>query len=314
MIYAVGKDLEQTAENGSRNGPGHTLAWALMTTLEHELAWSSWYPHRGASRNQNIPAGPGLYRIRRVGQQRLDYVGQTGRSLRGRLGQLQGVYGDIMPYGDPHTAGPGFWALRQDEGRELEVSVAEVRTGVATRKGYECVVISEHRVEHGLSPTLNFGRMPHGWTKSSGNTVRLAAAGRRFRGRQDPSAVRVPDAPSPPTLRGDPREATWLGLPWSDLTASPPPRGSVGVYRAMRSNANGLIYVGQGRIVDRIKNHRAKADDPTHAQYAFFIGDLAWHWVALPDMHRTQRLEIENDLIAGHMLVHRRSPGGQFLG
>jgi hypothetical protein len=56
--------------------------------------WSGWRDLRGAGRDRQIPAGPGLYRIRRPGgEPGLEYVGQTGRSLRGRLGQLGGVYG-----------------------------------------------------------------------------------------------------------------------------------------------------------------------------------------------------------------------------
>jgi hypothetical protein len=53
-----------------------------------------------ASRDRRIPAGPGLYRIRRAGQEPgLEYIGQTGwLSLWGRLGQLTGVYRAQMPY------------------------------------------------------------------------------------------------------------------------------------------------------------------------------------------------------------------------
>jgi hypothetical protein len=56
---------------------------------------------------------PGLYRIRRRGREDLDYLGQTGLTLRQRVVMLRGVFGDVMPYRDPHTAGPGLWALRQ---------------------------------------------------------------------------------------------------------------------------------------------------------------------------------------------------------
>ena len=71
------------------------------------LSWSPWYPLSGASRNQDIPRAPGLYRIRRADIPGLDYVGQTG-VLRQRMGNLNNAYGDVMPYNAPHTAGPGF--------------------------------------------------------------------------------------------------------------------------------------------------------------------------------------------------------------
>ncbi len=275
--------------------------------------WSLWNQHDGASRNRDIPALPGVYRIRRVGQQSLDYIGQTAH-LRRRMGNLNGIYGDLMPYNAPHTAGPGFWAILQDEGCDFEVSVAEVEGGVAARKGLECLLVSEHRVEHSQSPTLNFGRMPNGWTKSSDNTARLVAAGRRHRGHRDSSAIRVPDAPPPATLQDDPRAATWLQFRWLDLADSPPPGGTVGVYRAMRPDTEGLVYIGQGRIADRINNHLAKGNDPGHVQREFFSGDLTWGWVSLPNVHRTQLLEVENDLIASHVLVHGHPPEAQFLG
>ena len=69
------------------------------------MLWTPWYPLNGASRNQDIPRAPGLYRIRRADIPGLDYVGQTG-VLRQRMGNLNNVYGDVMPYNGPHTAGP----------------------------------------------------------------------------------------------------------------------------------------------------------------------------------------------------------------
>lgn len=278
-----------------------------------DLVWSGWVPHRAASRNRDVSPAEGVYRIRRVGQQSLDYVGQT-KALRRRLGMLNGIYGDAMPYNDPHTAGPGFWALLQDEGCDFEVSVAEVTGGVVTRKGLESLVISTHRVEHARSPTLNFGRMPDGWTKSSGNNAKLIARGRRVRGGHDSSAIRVPDAPPPATLKVDPRSASWLGLEWRGFTTSPPQSGAVGVYRALRQEESSLVYVGQGRIADRIKSHLAKGLNPAHRQYDYFAGDLVWDWVELSRTQSTQLLEIENDLIASHVLLHGHPPSAQFLG
>ncbi len=73
--------------------------------------WSAWQDLRGAAWHRRIPAGPGLYRIRRAaGKPGLDYIGQTGRSLRGRLTLLGGVYRAQMPYRDPHTAALALWA------------------------------------------------------------------------------------------------------------------------------------------------------------------------------------------------------------
>ncbi len=290
-----------------------------MESEDHEpgsqldLVWSGWIPHRGASRNREIPHAQGVYRIRRAGQQSLDYVGQT-KDLRKRVGMLNGIYGDVMPYSDPHTAGPGFWALLQDEGCDFEIAVAEVTGDVVSRKGLESLVISTHRVEHARSPTLNFARMPDGWIKSSGNSAKLVAKGRRERGRRDPSAIRVPETPPPATLRVDPRSASWLGHEWSGFATSLPPSGTVGVYRLLRREETDLVYVGQGEIADRIKNHLAKGRNPVHRQYDYFAGDLVWDWVELSRTQSTQLQEIENDLIASHVLLHGHPPGAQFRG
>jgi hypothetical protein len=60
---------------------------AALTTPPVLQEWSAWRDLRGAGRDRCILAGPGLYRIRRAdGEPGLDYIGQTGRSLRGGSG------------------------------------------------------------------------------------------------------------------------------------------------------------------------------------------------------------------------------------
>jgi hypothetical protein len=97
--------------------------------------WSGWVDLRGAGRNREIPDTPGLYRIRRAGDGLgLEYIGQTGRSLRGRLGRLARVYGAQMPYRDPHTAGPALWALPDRDGCDFQASVIQTAGPVPERK------------------------------------------------------------------------------------------------------------------------------------------------------------------------------------
>src|SRR5262249_34195573 len=93
------------------------------------FAWSDWQPLNGSWLAANIPARPGLYRICRQGREDLDYVGQTGdgkMTLRNRLGMLRGIYDSVMPYRDPHTAGPALWALRQLGNQPFLVSVIPI--------------------------------------------------------------------------------------------------------------------------------------------------------------------------------------------
>ena len=99
-----------------------------------DLAWSPWVPLEGTGRDARLPKLPGLYRIRSVETGRILYIGQTGRSLRERMGALKGVYGDEMPYNDPHTAGPALWAHRIEFGETFEVSVAVLDVDRADRR------------------------------------------------------------------------------------------------------------------------------------------------------------------------------------
>lgn len=279
--------------------------------------WGAWEPLRGAGRNGAIAATAGLYRIRRIGQDVIDYIGQTGNSLRGRLGMLNGVYRLEMPYNDPHTAGPGFWALRHRDGCDFEASVVPIE-GDRRRLGLECLAISLYRVETGHSPTLNFGGMPPGYRKSTSNNARLVAAGNRRRGGPDPTQ---PDsdpsrAPLGP-LGGNPTADDWMALGWSAWvpTRTVVATSPVGVYRVRRTGEQGrLLYVGQGRTGKRLAAHLAKGAALEHRQSEFFAADTEASIVALPDLSVRSLLEIENDLIAAHVLTTREVPDAQFLG
>jgi hypothetical protein len=276
--------------------------------------WGPWLPLRGAGRNREITAAPGLYRIRRIGRVDLDYIGQTGHGLRARLGHLGGVYGDAMPFNDPHTAGPGLWALRQSTRCEFECSVAPLDADAPTRKGLEALAVSVHRIRYQRSPTLNFGRMPAGWNKSSGNNARLVAAGKRVRGGPDPTRRRVPDAPPPRTLSDEVIALGWLGHDWTDWAPTIPTPPPNGLYRARRIDAPDLLYIGQGRIRDRIRSHLAKASQVGHPQQKHFGDEPLWSCTAVEHGHPTQLLELENDLIASHVCTTGHPPRAQFFG
>ncbi|SVA46481.1 uncharacterized protein METZ01_LOCUS99335 [marine metagenome] len=116
------------------------------------------------------------------------------------------------------------------------------------------------------------------------------------------------------SLTDDPRARSWLGYQWTSAAETPPSANSVGLYRAMRLDGEGLVYVGQGRISARVKSHVAKGEDPGHSQHRFFVADLTWDWVDFPEIDRTQLLELENDLIASHVSVYGCIPRAQFLG
>ena len=58
-----------------------------------DLDWSDWFPIENIGENKFIPTDEGLYRIRVKGEDKLSYIGQTGNSIRARLGQLsRGIF------------------------------------------------------------------------------------------------------------------------------------------------------------------------------------------------------------------------------
>lgn len=289
-----------------------------MTTVAPE-DWSDWVPLRGASRNHQVPALPGLYRVRREGNgPEIDYIGQTGASLRGRLGQLNVLYQAEMPYNDPHTAAPALWALRNRDACDFEVSVAESSGTSPQRKALEAVAIALYRSENGRSPLANFGGMPTGYRKSTGNNKKLAASGRRFRGGPDPAApLRADSAPVKGELGGDPQSAGWLSWSWSPWIPSAAARKHTectGLYRIRSRGQQGLVYIGQGEVSSRIRAHLAKAAHEGHRQAIYFSGEAEVSWVTLPSMTSRNILEHENDLIAAHVIALGYAPVAQFLG
>ncbi len=299
-----------------------------MKPHEHVLSflrWTPWQPLQGAWLADRLPNLPGLYRIRRMGCDDLDYIGQTGSgsmTLKKRLAMLQGVYADEMPYRDPHTAGPALWALRHATSCDFEVSVTQVEGSTAWRKGLECVAISIYRESYGRSPTIEFGRMPAGYRMSSGNNARLVAAGKRSRGGvfDGTDASHLPGIAPLAPLAGDPIAANWCGHQWSPwarvqqaITGVIPDKAN-GLYRIRRTHDQSLLYIGQGLVSARLAAHVRKAGKPAERQADFFSNDATCSWVLNSEWHARQRLELENDLIAAYMLETASVPPAQFLG
>jgi hypothetical protein len=293
-----------------------------MSTPADLLQWSAWRLLATVSRDQEISRLPGLYRIRRLGRNDLDYIGQTSLPLRRRLAMLRGVYKEEMPYADPHTAAPALWALRHATGCDFECSVVPIEGSTPWRKGMEAVAIALYRQEFGQSPTIEFGRIMAGYRPSSGNNSRLAAVGKRFRGgpSDEPHFRHVPGiAPAGP-LAGDPHGVSWGGHTWSawiplhQLDVVEAVTGS-GLYRIRGDEDVKLLYIGQGKVPDRPLAHLGKIRQADHRQGPIFAAHsrLEWSAVVNEDWHQHQRLELENDLIAAHILTTGEVPAAQFL-
>ena len=291
-------------------------------------SWTPWLPLADAWRGKILPDVGGLYRIRNTGQTLLDYIGQTGTgtmTIRKRVGMLHWIYDSVMPLCDPHVAGPGLWALLQDRQTPFEVSVMPLPgVDVAVRKGQESLTVSLHRQEHGVSPTINFGRMPLGFTRSSHNNAMLQQAEKVFSGDRSttpPQDYHQPGIPPTGTLDADCLGPSWCGHSWgawtvaSDASARPPRRAS-GLYRFHRQGEPTLVYVGQGRIADRLRDHLKKGSTSGHSQQGHFHepDSLEVSWVLSGEWLDHQRLELENDLIAAHVLAFGCPPAAQFQG
>jgi hypothetical protein len=288
----------------------------------NNLAWSAWLPLEGCWRGSVVPTKNGLYRIRRCGVERLEYIGETGIGLRERLAMLKRVYDHAMPYRDPHTAAPALWALRHKLACVFEASVTMVEGPGTWRKGLEAAAIALYRQEYGESPTSNFGRIIAGYIISSGNNAKLVTAGRRFRGGPSPETTENHNPSVPPVDRvtGNPVASNWCGHRWSNWTdaaniARSLSRSEFGLYRLRARGSNRLVYIGEGRIAARIATHLRKARHPTGAQSRVFAAadGLECSYVVGDDWAQNQRLELETDLIGAYVLSLRDVPPAQFV-
>jgi hypothetical protein len=189
------------------------------------------------------------------------------------------------------------------------------------RKRLECVSISLYRQEHQRSPTVNFGRMPLGYRMSSANNARHVSKEKRFRGGADSEQdeSHLPGVAPMGQLGGNPSSLTWCGHRWSEWIAASqalraiPPKGT-GLYRLRAPGHRDLLYIGQGLIRDRLQSHLSKIQQPTHRQSTIFTESMECSWVGDASWWPHQRLELENDLIAAHILEEETVPLAQILG
>jgi hypothetical protein len=279
------------------------------------IPWSSW-SNLSEPQVTKAPRQPGLYRVRDAVTGEVLYVGETGAKsgLQGRLSQLRTCNRSEIPYADPHTAAPALWAYQYETHHHLEVSFAVITGGVQVRRMYEATVISQLRKQHQKSPLASFGRMPNGWVKSSANNGRLVAAGKRFHGFKDDSATRSKSQICILDENQQSLHLNWAGLQWSKWSDQIPMNSVKGLYRISATQPQELIYIGEGKIRDRLSAHKKKSAIIGHRQSTLFSGLLNFSWVETSDLDSTQRQEWENDLIASHAITTGTFPRAQFIG
>ncbi|MBA2681121.1 MAG: hypothetical protein H0U76_22325 [Ktedonobacteraceae bacterium] len=279
-----------------------------IRALCDESAWTPWQPLKKSWLGTALPACPGLYRIRLVDREmeQIAYIGQSGEGLRSRVYALRHIYKEEMPYKAPHTAGPGLWALRHKYPTlSFEISVAPLPTVPdVLRLGLECLAVALVRQNTRSSPLCQFGRMPDGYAPSSGNDKRLVLAGKRFRGGTTTLALdcHLPGIEPQGSLESNqPHSREWCGHHWTPWIAmhSLNPVGEEGLYRLRIADLDPLVFLGHGKLVDRLKSIQP-------------LEHMECSWVSDPAWYSHQRLELLTDLIAAHLLSTATLPLWQF--
>lgn len=269
-----------------------------------ELAWTDFVPFE-AWESRMLPSGAGVYRIRVAGTNRLAYIGQTGRNLRERLAGLRSnTRAAEMPFNDPHTAAPRLWSYQDAEGLEYEASAAEFDAAKNNRMALECYLLWQYRLEAGSSTLCNFGRLHPRYTASKNRSTGMRG---RLLGGSDPDGGGGPSVSALPKI-GTPGMSRWMGLTWSPaalLSASSLAHVQAvpGVYTLM-GEAGNVVYIGEsGKLSVRLRSH---AEYPWGMAVRYTVCELPAGYSA------TQRLEVENDLIAGFYTERRMAPAYQF--
>ena len=247
-----------------------------------DLEWSEWIALAAPldEYQRCISRDPGFYRVRIVGSQALAYVGQTGRNLRERTRALASHVGrpaDDPPWNDPHTAAPGLWAWKIEEGFEYEVSVAARQLSSPHRQCMEDRLLYEYRLEKGESTLANHGRFHAGWArpsnKNKGHAMQRLSA-------DQPNAGAGPSL-SATTGAGEPVSADWLGLPWSETAALEKMVGRApvvpGVYRLIAGDE--VVYLGESNSLSgRLRSHGQKYKaESLSTSWCTMEGALAHH-------------------------------------
>ncbi|GCE12540.1 hypothetical protein [Tengunoibacter tsumagoiensis] len=279
------------------------------------LSWTPWFAFADAPAFRQLPDKAGLYRIRARELGELFYIGETGRNVRERLGDLRRNTLNVeMPFNDPHTAAPSLWAWRDAEGYEFECSAAPVvftdhpEEARKRREGLEFYLLWQYRLEFGLSTRCNHGHFHPRYTKSSAR--KALVQGSRL---ADDVEDNVAGGASFPPLQaqGVPVDDYWMGLKWSPLQPLEPGKYREmsilpGVYKIVDGEMNQLLYVGEAQCLrDRLITHAKKdwrCQMPLYSYVAWEEGILTY-----------QRHEIENDLLGGFYAQAQTMPTFQLM-
>lgn len=124
------------------------------------LEWSDWsLLEPGTKKIESVPETPGFFRIKKVESDDLDYVGQTGRSLRERLIHLANKVNVGERPENSHASAEHLWELKDFGGRfEFSYANPNIARSETDRLGLENVMFAAHIRHRGRSPTVNLDR------------------------------------------------------------------------------------------------------------------------------------------------------------
>src|SRR2546428_740375 len=270
-----------------------------------DLRWSPWVAFSQEDFDALV-AEAGVYRVRPISGNSLAYIGQTGRSLRGRLGSLRKYsLKKQMPYNDPHTAAPNLWAWRIQQGMRFACSAAPISASDSNRKALEAYLLWRYRIESRKSTLCN-----HGWFHPQYSKPGNKATKRRMR--KLVGKRRREGAPHAPLEERHLRlDSSWWkqggGLTGDDVRKEFHEDGA-GLYVLLDKRKKDQLYFGQSKqLRDRLLSHSRKRWGPRRVSFAV-------HKVSPAVISRFPHVldELENDLIGIYYKLHHRAPNFQF--
>ncbi|MFB6189962.1 MAG: hypothetical protein ABEJ91_00100 [Candidatus Nanohaloarchaea archaeon] len=240
--------------------------------------WSDWsLLEPGTKKIESVPETSGFFRIKKVEGEELDYVGQTGRSLRERLIHLANKVNSEERPENSHKSAEHLWELKDFGGRfEFSYANPNIARSETDRLGLENIMFAAHIKHRGRSPTVNLDRE----LKSDGESSVLESLD------WDSSALTADN---------------WMGLDWTE-TRMLGKRSEIDLSRVVYriwfpGYMPPLAYIGKStNVANRLIKHEKKFGSRAHFSVAPVQSNLK---------------DVEASLIANHYLHTNTLPKGQ---
>ncbi len=273
-----------------------------------DLEWSDWYPLLGGKRlHKRLIKGPGFYRVRCTGRDKIAYIGVTVKDIRENLEKLREEAGASTVNPDmKHFAAPCLFTYRKVEGYDFEVSACPYKAADSKRLALKCYMFWKYRLEAGESPLCNLGRF-----HPSYEVVIDAEKGVKVRRLESAMEGRYDKSSPPLQYTGPFKEPDWMGLNWSkwdelNKKSVKKTEETPCIYRIADKDISQLLTVG---TTDNLKSTLESLRSEKWAKKVVFATALAGF-----EFTPTYLLEIKNDMIGGYYEETGGPPAYQFMG